>query len=130
MKVGQVMTRPVLATTPNARIREIASHLVQAGISGVPVADRDGTIFGVVTEYDILNAVLEGKKLEHLTARDLMQVETISLDVGAELTEALKVFKERHILRVPVTQQGRLVGILSRGDALRVLMEDPEFLIF
>lgn len=130
MNVGQVMTRPVLATTPKASAREIASHLVRAGISGMPVADREGNILGVVTEYDILDALQRGRKLDTLTAEDLMQREVITLDVESDVGDAVRVFKERHIHRVPVTDQGRLVGILSRSDALRVLMEDPEFLIF
>lgn len=129
-KVGQFMTRPVLATTPRARIRDIATHLVEAGISGVPVADREGSILGVLTQYDILGAVLEGQDLDRLTAGDLMDRDTVSLEVTADLREALEVFRNRRIHRVPVTQRGRLVGVLSRGDALRAIVENPEFLVF
>ncbi|MDJ0703940.1 MAG: CBS domain-containing protein [Leptolyngbyaceae cyanobacterium MO_188.B28] len=130
MNVGQVMSRPVLATTPRASVRDIAAQLVRGGISGMPVTDRDGKIVGIVTEYDIVNALIEGKTLENLSAQDIMASDTVALDVSAEIDDALKIFKERHVLRVPVTENGKLVGILARTDALRGLLDEPEFLIF
>jgi predicted transcriptional regulator len=130
MIVGQVMNRPVLATTANASVRDIAAQLVAAGISGMPVADRDGTVVGVVTEHDVVDALVAGKRLEGLKACDIMSGKPITLDVSADLGEALKLFKEKHIIRIPITEEGKLVGILSRTDALRGILEEPEFLMF
>jgi predicted transcriptional regulator len=124
--VGQVMNRPVLATTVNASVRAIASQLVAAGISGMPVADRDGTVVGVITEHDVVDALVAGHRLESLKACDIMSCQPITLDVGAELSEALRLFKEKHIVRVPITEDGKLVGILSRTDALRGILDEPE----
>ena len=130
MNVGQVMSRPVLATTERASVRDIANQLVRAGISGMPVADTEGNIVGIITEYDIVNAILENQKLESLKASEIMQTETITLEVEADIKEALKIFTEKHIVRVPVTEKGKLVGILSRIDALKGILEEPEFLLF
>ncbi len=130
MNVGQVMSRPVLATTKRASVQDIASQLVRAGISGMPVADALGNIVGIITEYDIVNAILENKQLESLKASEIMQKETIALDVEADISEALKIFQEKHIVRVPVTENGKLVGILSRIDALKGFLEEPEFMLF
>ena len=130
MKVGQVMRRPVLATGARSGVRGIASLLVRAGISGMPVTDSEGNIVGIITEYDLLNAILENKKLEELKAEDIMQKETITLEVEADLSEAIKIFKEKHIVRVPVTENGKLVGILSRIDALNGILTEPEFMLF
>ena len=130
MKVGQVMRRPVLATSPHSGVRGIALLLVRAGISGMPVTDTEGNIVGIVTEYDLVKAILENKKLEELKAEDIMQKETITLEVEADISEALKIFTEKHILRVPVTENGKLVGILSRIDALNGILEEPEFMLF
>ena len=130
MNVGQVMSRPVLATTERASVQDIASQLVRAGISGMPVADADGNIVGIITEYDIVNAILDDRKLDSLKASELMHKEIITLDVEADISEALKIFKEKHIVRVPVTENGKLVGILSRIDALKGILEEPEFMFF
>jgi predicted transcriptional regulator len=95
MTVGQVMTRPVLATTANTSVRDIALQLVAAGISGLPVADRDGTVVGVVTEHDVVEALMTGKPLDSLKASDIMAKPAITLDVGANLNESLRIFKEK-----------------------------------
>jgi predicted transcriptional regulator len=71
-----------------------------------------------------------GKRLESLKACDVMSRQPITLDVSAELGEAMRLFKEKHIIRVPITQEGKLVGILSRTDALRGILDEPEFLMF
>jgi predicted transcriptional regulator len=130
MPVRNAMNRPVVATTPSTPVRDVASQLVSGGISGMPVADRDGSVIGVITEYDIVNAILEGKRLEELRTADIMQKDVVSVDVDADVNEALKIFKEKHVIRVPVTQNGKLVGILSRTDALRGILDEPEFLVF
>lgn len=130
ISVGQVMSRPVLATTVNASVRDVASQLVAAGISGMPVADRGGAVIGVITEYDVVDALVAGKRLETLKAGDVMSKEVVTLDVKADLGEALRLFKEKHIIRVPITEKGKLVGIVSRTDALRGIMDEPDFLMF
>jgi CBS domain-containing protein len=130
MTVGQVMNRPVLATTASASAQDIAPQLVAAGISGMPVADRDGTVVGVVTEYDLVDALVAGKQLEGLKACDIMSRKPITLDAGADLGEALRLFEEKHIIRIAITEEGKLVGILSRADALRGILDEPEFLMF
>ena len=68
IKAREIMQRPVLATTVRASVRDIASQLVGNGFSGMPVADRDGTVVGVITEADIIKALVEEKPLESLTA--------------------------------------------------------------
>ncbi len=130
MNVGQVMSRPVLATTERASVQDIALSLVRAGISGMPVADAEGNIVGIITEYDLVQAILDNQRLDSLKASDIMEQEIVGLDVGADIQEALSIFQEKHIVRVPVTENGKLVGILSRIDALKAFLEEPEFMLF
>jgi CBS domain-containing protein len=129
VKAREIMQRPVLATTTRASVRDIASQLVGNGFSGMPVAERDGTVVGIVTEADILRALVEGKPLETLTAYDIMSTNPTSVDVDAPLGEVMKLLHENQILRVPVTDRGKLVGIISRGDTIRSVLE-PEFMAF
>lgn len=129
MKAVQIMQRPVIATTPEASVRDIAFKLVNNGISGMPVVERDGSIRGIVTEADVLRVQLSGKQLEEVKAKDIMSVTPIAIDVEASIDEAKKLLQEYHIIRVPVTQHGKLVGIVSRSDILRAMLE-PEFLTF
>jgi CBS domain-containing protein len=129
LKARDIMQRPVLATTTRASVRDIASQLVGNGFSGMPVAERDGTVVGVVTEADIIKALVEGKPLETLTAYDIMSTNPTTVDVEAPLGEVMRLLHENQILRVPVTDRGRLVGIISRSDTIKSVLE-PEFMAF
>ena len=123
------MQKPVLATTSRASARDVAAQLVRNEFSGMPVTERDGTLLGVVTEADILRVLGEGKALETLTANDIMTPKPASVDVDAPLTDIISILQEHRILRVPVTERGRLVGIISRSDIIRAVLE-PEFMAF
>ena len=129
LTAGQIMQKPVLATTMRASARDVAAQLVRNEFSGMPVAERDGTLMGVVTEADILRALGEGKALETLTAGDIMTEKPATVDLEAPITEVIQILQEHRILRVPVTERGRLVGIISRSDIIRAVLE-PEFMAF
>lgn len=129
MKAAKLMRRPVVAATPRASVRDIAMQLVANGFSGMPVAERDGTVIGVITEADILRALTEGKALETLAAEDIMTKSVISVDLETPMPDVMKVLQDHHILRVPVTDRGKLVGIISRIDLIRTVLE-PEFMAF
>jgi CBS domain-containing protein len=129
VKAREIMQRPVFATTTRASVRDIASQLVGNGFSGMPVAERDGTVVGIITEADILKALVEGRPLETLMAYDIMSASPTTVNVETPLEEVMELLQEHHILRVPVTDRGKLVGIISRGDIIRSVLE-PEFMAF
>jgi predicted transcriptional regulator len=123
------MQRPVLATTPRASVRDIAAQLVVNEISGMPVTEKSGEIVGVITEADILGALIDGKKLENLTAQDIMSTDPITIDMDMPLDKVMKVLEENGVLRLPVTSHGKVVGIISRRDIIKSVLE-PEFMTF
>jgi CBS domain-containing protein len=92
----------------------------------MPVTDEEGKVLGVVTEFDLLGQVCEGRELARLTAGDVMTKSPITVDVNTSLNDLLKSMMEHNIVRVPVTEEGRLVGVIARCDILRAFIE-PEF---
>ena len=124
-----IMQKPVLAATARASLRDVATELVKNGFSGMPVADPDGRVIGVVTESDIVRTLIAGKRLENLTAGEVMTGPPITVEVEAPIEEVMKQLEENRIVRVPVTDHERLVGIISRGDIIRAILE-PEFMEF
>jgi CBS domain-containing protein len=124
-----VMQKPVLAATPRASLRDVASQLVTNEFSGLPVAAPDGRVVGVVTEADVLRSLLEGKKLENLAASDVMTGPPITVSVDTPLDDVMRILEDHRILRVPVTSQDKLIGIISRSDVIRAILE-PEFMAF
>ena len=103
--------------------------MVTNEFSGMPVADSDGRVVGVITEADIIRAFLEGKRLENLTAGQVMTGPALTVDPKTPLEDVMKCLVEHKIVRVPVTSEGKLVGIITRRDLIRALIE-PEFMLF
>jgi len=125
----EIMQTPVIAATPRASLRDLAARLVTNEFSGMPVADPDGRVIGVITEADIIRALLEGKHIENLTASQVMTGPALTVDVTTPLEEVMKILQEHKIVRVPVTSDDKLVGIVARRDVIRAVIE-PEFMVF
>ena len=129
LKAKDIMTRPVVSARRNASARDIAMQLLSGLYSGMPVTDDDGKVIGVVTEFDLLGQLCEGKELEKLTAADVMSKGPLSADVNTPLQDLLNTMMENKIVRLPVTEEGRLAGVIARCDILKAYME-PEFVTY
>ena len=125
LDVGEIMTRPVISAKRNTTLRDIALQLISSHYSGMPITE-EGKLIGIVTEIDILRALNDGMELARSTAEDAMTTEVVTASPDIPITEAISVMENFNIIRLPVVKDGRLVGVVSRGDILQCLME-PEF---
>ncbi|MGZ8562657.1 MAG: CBS domain-containing protein [Candidatus Limnocylindria bacterium] len=148
MKVRDVMTHQVITARPEMTLRDLALLLSEHRISGMPVVDASGSILGIVSEADILvkergNAPSHGSGLSWLfgeraapdelrqhaatTVGQAMTRPAICIDHDRPLREAAALMLDRSINRLPVTENGLLVGILTRADLVRAyLRRDDE----
>ena len=107
-----IMTRKVCTVSPEASVQEVAQLLYQERISGVPVVNADGQIIGIVTEADIISKASR----EGLRVADIMSHEIITVTEDTPINEIARLLSERKIKRVPVVNEGKLAGIVSRAD--------------
>jgi len=126
---GDIMTQPAVAASRTTTARDIAIQMFLGGFSGMPVTERDGTIIGLVTEFDIIRAVQAGKPVATTVAEEIMTRDVVTVDVETPLEEVVDVLEKERFIRVPVTEGGCLVGVVSRTDVLRWLIE-PNFMTF
>jgi CBS domain-containing protein len=148
MTVRDVMTQSVVSVRRITPLREVAQLLIHNGISGVPVVDEDGTVLGVVSEGDLLvkeqgpNAIhhrtlarflgesAESRaqlvKLEAVTAAEAMSSPAVTIAPGRPIHEAAAIMTSRRVNRLPVVDDGRLVGIVSRADLVRAYVRSDE----
>ena len=129
MKASDIMGRPVVAAAKTTTARDVAIQMLMGGFSGMPITERDGTILGIVSEFDIIHAIREGKSVETTMAGDIMTTDVASVDVNDSVEKVLEILDTRRVLRVPVTEQGKLIGVISRPDILRAFIE-PNFMTF
>ena len=143
VRVYDLMTRDPVAVKPDTPLKEVAHLLVEHGFSGVPVVDDENVVIGVVSESDFMfkergreylpSSALswllgesrevrhEREMVEARTAGQAMSAPPITIEGRiASIREAAITMAERNINRLPVTEDGRLVGIITRGDLLRV----------
>lgn len=114
MKVGEVMTRPVIHVPAGTPVGELAELLAGKKISAVPITDDNGAVIGLVSEYDLL-----AKQGE--TARDVMTPGVISVTEDADVEDVRFLLIERRIRRVLVMSGPELIGIVSRSDLVRLM---------
>ncbi|OZV81617.1 hypothetical protein CA850_10645 [Micromonospora echinospora] len=145
-QVGDVMTVDVATVDGETPYREVVDLLVRRGISAVPVVDGFRRVRGVVSEADLLHKVeragrpderriFEGRrrrdarvKADAMVAEELMTAPAVTTYPGASLPAAARLMDREQVKRLPVLDDlGRLVGIVTRADLLRVhLRRDSE----
>ncbi len=143
MQARDVMTANVVTVAPDTPVADIARLLLEKRISGVPVVDAGGRLVGIVSEGDLVRrlgdeegggrswwlgllATPEERAEAYVRAHgrraaDVMTRNVVTVSPDTPLAAVARLLEERHIKRVPVVENGRLVGIVSRADLLRAL---------
>jgi len=116
-QVKDVMTERVFVVGPDATIDQAISLLLDHRVSGLPVVDDEGLLLGVITEFDIIDLVYNAD-IETSIVSDHMTKEVNSLDITASLDDAANIFCNDSVRRIPIVQDGRLAGVLSRHDLI------------
>ena len=143
MRVADVMSTEVVVTGPEAPFKQLVALLVDHDVSALPVVGEDRRPLGVVTEADLMSRASYGRtrhraltvvaeslagrdpawlrKSEALTAAELMTTNLATASPGEDLRVAARRMQERGVKRLLVLDgDGRLAGILSRHDVLRM----------
>lgn len=150
MKIQALMSRPVIAVHPDTPVSEIARTLLDHNITGAPVVESDGHLVGIVTESDLVvrNAnvhfptflqILDARiyltsphRFEEAlrralgtTAADVMTQEVFTVKPDDEVSDAATLMVDHGINPIPVVEDGRVIGIVSRSDIIRhILAQD------
>ncbi|MCC6967832.1 MAG: CBS domain-containing protein [Nitrospira sp.] len=114
--VRQVMEDAVFTVSPQAKGSVIADLLAGRNFGSVPVVEEDRTLVGLVSEFDLLRVMDEGKDLGQLTATDIMTRDVVTVTEEMPVKEVIHLLQERHLLRVPVLKGKVLVGVVARRD--------------
>ena len=118
VKARDLMQTRIVAATRQYSARDLAVLMHTGAFSGVPIVDPGNRLVGMVTEFDILKALGEKKDLHTLKAEEIMSPLPLSVEEHATTEEVIQLMLAHKILRLPVTRDGRLLGVISRADIL------------
>ena len=125
IKVRDYMTRHLVTFRSDTDLFTAINRLLEHRISGAPVVDSQGHLIGLLSEGDCLRGILSGAYYEAIggTVSGYMvtEIETISPEV--DIIEVSERFLRGRLGRIPVIEDGRLIGQISRSDVLRAVKE-------
>lgn len=117
LTAADVMSRPVVSVHASTPLQEAGSLLADYGYAALPVTDADGVLLGMVTSGDVLRA---DRTAAH-TAATVMTAPAVAAEMFSEIDGVGRLLLQRGIRSVPVVDEsGRVIGIVSRGDLLRL----------
>jgi nucleotide-binding universal stress UspA family protein len=149
-KVSDVMTKDVIALRADTSVQEIARLFKERRISGAPVIGDRGEIIGMVSEDELFlkqkafphkgigapalfdqfvepeNIAEIYKEARYLTAADVMSKEVVTVDAQDQVGQVAETMMRRSLRRVPVTHDGKLVGIIARSDIIDLLAKGAD----
>lgn len=147
MKLRDLMTRDVITVGPDASLKEAARRMLEGGVSGLPVTQGDGSLVGIITEADFVRTEADRRRKtsagllgfiykevelpsQERLVGDVMSTNLIVLGPEADHAEAARMMQSGGVKRIPVVgEDGRVVGLVSRSDILRVFARtDQEIL--
>jgi CBS domain-containing protein len=143
MIAREIMTRDPIAVPGDTPVEKVAKLLLDNRISAAPVVGADGRLEGIVSEGDLMRRPESGTEPHHswwlrlitspeenvteylkthgLKAADVMTRDVVTVNGDETAGEIAQLLERRHIKRVPVVEDGKVVGIVSRADLLRAL---------
>jgi CBS domain-containing protein len=117
MKIAEVMNKNVVTCHPSEKLTVIINKFELFHIAGMPVTEK-GNLVGIITQTDVLRAVKEGT-IQDATVKDVMTSGVAILSPTDSAIAAAKLMVEKKVNRIPVIEDGKLIGIVTRGDLIR-----------
>ena len=146
-----LMTVEVVTVPPDMAVTALAQLLAGRCISAAPVTDTDGRLLGIVTEADLLRRLAGAEdspqgwlrglvssadrqatqyaRTHGMEARDVMTTDLVTVGPDATAEQCAHLMEQRSVKRLPVVEDGRLIGIVSRADLLRAVLAPPRVAI-
>ncbi len=123
-KIGEFMDAVVPTLSPEIQILKAVDFLLRHRVTGAPVVDSDGKLLGIITETDLLKLVTEGIEGEpptKATVAEYMTPNVVTVPPTVDIYYVAGIFLNNKFRRLPVVEDGKIVGAITRYDLLRVI---------
>lgn len=148
LKARDIMTKDVITLSPDTTVEKAGRLFIDRGISGAPVLDAEGRLFGIVTENDLISknrrlhipTVLrlfdafipmgaskmeeEIKRMAASTVGEICSRDVVTVDEEASMEDIATIMTERNVHLLPVMGKGKLMGIIGKKNLIRGIAGD------
>lgn len=125
-KIRDHMDTVVPTLSPETRIMAAVDFLLRHRVTGAPVVNQEGELVGIITETDLLKLMTEGVQGEpptDATVAEFMTTDVITVTPTVDIYYIAGMFLANKFRRLPVVEDGKIVGAITRFDLLRVIRE-------
>lgn len=125
MQAQDIMTTQVITVQSNTTIKEVLTIMVEVGISGLVVTDDQQNVTGVISERDMMVAY---DMLGHLkgTIESFVNTKVVGVTPETPVLEVSRILVQSNVRRVPVIEDGKCVGVISRSDILKYILKSNQ----
>jgi len=121
-KVDELMTKDVVTIEPEATVHDAVEKMRSHRIHGIIVA-KEGKLMGVMSGYDVLLLMARGEHGKNVRVEEIMTAELMTVGPEDDVIDALELMLKNHVMRLPVLDEGRLVGIITTTDFVNAFDE-------
>jgi CBS domain-containing protein len=125
LNAADIMTKKLITFTPDTQVMKPIDKLISYRISGAPVLDDNGNMIGMLSEIDCMQTFVQSAYHNEIggLVKDFMSLEVITITSSIGIVDLAEFFLETHFRRLPVVDNGKLVGQVSRRDVLRAIQK-------
>jgi CBS domain-containing protein len=116
LTVADLMEDAVVTCAPHTDGLTVARVMTEREFGSLPVVTEDKTLAGLVSEYDLLQAMIEGRDPRKITAAEIMTSKVLTVTAETSLVDLATLFQDRYVTRIPVVTAKKLVGLVARRD--------------
>ena len=124
--IAELIERSCVTTYADCPLDDLIAILAKRHIGTVVVVDRDHEVIGIVSERDIIRHLSTGGTTADTLTKNIMTSKVITVENNVTSAQLMQLMTEHRIRHVPITRDGKLVGIVSIGDVVKRLLEKYE----
>jgi CBS domain-containing protein len=124
--IAKLIKRSCVTTHADCPLDDLIVVLAERRIGTVVVVDRDHQVIGIVSERDIIRHLSNGGTTADTLTKNIMTSKVITVENNVTSAQLMQLMTEHRIRHVPITRDGKLVGIVSIGDVVKRLLEKYE----
>jgi len=122
LETKDIMTKDVICIKKDTPIIEALRLMVKNKVTGIPVVEEGRTLVGILSEQDVLRLFHTFDEEKDRTVSEFMTQPAIHFDQEERLLDVCYCLRDNSIRRVPVTSDGKVVGVVSRSDIIKCIL--------